>query len=295
MPLSIPNTTITSTSYTDALTFAGGDVFAWGFFTIANQSAFVQLFEGQRGMAVLQPELFLPPATYPVAGGERPISGIRFRANSLATPLPQVFGSLFYPKEPGVQAGTPFTGAVAASGITGVGLGTIDRNATLIDVTATAAETDIYSFLVPGGTILASGMLRLTLHGDLLSNNGADTFRVRAYFGGTLLYDDVSNMGAGVARRMPWRWAVELENLGVTNSQFSVMVLDEPDTDQPAPASGIGDVNFNSPTLLGGALGLGAPIAIDTSTAQTLRVTVTNGTASANMSWRKRYAILENL
>lgn len=121
MPLSIPNTTVTSTSYTSALTFAGTDVFAWGFFTIANNPVFVQLAEGPQGQAVFQDEVYCPPATYPIAGGDRNPAGIRFRANSLAAPLPQVFGSLFYPREPGIQAGTPFAGTISpGGGLTGV-------------------------------------------------------------------------------------------------------------------------------------------------------------------------------
>lgn len=122
MPLSIPNTTVGSSSYTAALTFAGNDVFAWGFFTVANNPVFAQLLEGPHGQAVPQDEVYLPPATYPIAGGDRAISGIRFRANdATVTPLPQVFGTLYYPREPGVQAGTPFPGNISPSGgLTGV-------------------------------------------------------------------------------------------------------------------------------------------------------------------------------
>ena len=115
MPLSIPNTTLAD-AYTSATTFASSDVFAWGFFTVANNPAFVQLFEGPAGQAVLQPEVYCPPATYPIAGGERPVSGIRAR-NAVAGSPAQFFGSVFYPREPGIQAGTPFTGNVSAGGV----------------------------------------------------------------------------------------------------------------------------------------------------------------------------------
>lgn len=114
MPLSIPNTTLQD-GYVEATTFAGGDVFAWGFFTVANNPAFVQLAQGPLGQAVFQPEIYCPPATYPIAGGERIISGIRAR-NAVAGSIAQFFGSMFYPKEPGIQAGTPFLGQVSASG-----------------------------------------------------------------------------------------------------------------------------------------------------------------------------------
>lgn len=119
MPLSIPNTTLPD-AYSQAATFAGNDVFSWGFFTVANNAAFVQLFEGIRGQSIPQPEVYCPPATYPIAGGRRPISGIRAR-NAVAGSPAQFFGSIFYPDEPGIQAGTPFTSFISPTG--GVVLG----------------------------------------------------------------------------------------------------------------------------------------------------------------------------
>lgn len=120
MPLTIPNTTLQN-AYAPATTFSGQDIFEWGFFTIANAAAFVQLVQGQFGQADLQPEVYCPPATYPIASGvKNKVTGIRAR-NAVAGQNAQFFGSLFYPGEPGIQAGTPFTGTISPAGsVTGV-------------------------------------------------------------------------------------------------------------------------------------------------------------------------------
>lgn len=117
MPLSIPNTTVSSQSYTAALQFGFFDVFAYGYFTVANNPVFVQMLLGERGQAHPGPELYLPPGTYPLQAGTRqPIAGIRFRAASAATPAPQVFGTIFYAGEASVQAGNPYSSTISPSG-----------------------------------------------------------------------------------------------------------------------------------------------------------------------------------
>lgn len=297
MPLTIPNTTVTSTQYSDALTFAGNDVFAWGFVTVANQPCFAQLFQGARGSAVPQDEIYLPPATYPITGGDKPISGIRFRANSLATPLPQVFGSLFFPREPGVQAGTPFTGVIAPGGGVGV-VGVIDKNTALVDVAGTNVETDIYNFSVPGGALTSDGQLRLFIHGDFLYNNAnGNTCTLRIYLGGVLLTSYAWGASALIsATRRPWEIRPTFSALGATNSQMMTAELMSVPPDiggGAAPVAGIGawDARNNTPTLP--AMGIGTPATSDMTVAQILRVTAQWSAASGNNSWRKRYAILE--
>lgn len=158
MPLSIPNTTISNQTFTAAATFAGTDVFAYGYFTIANQAAIVQLAVRAQGQAGWGPELYLPPGTYPVQEGTRqPIAGIRFRAAGSASPAAQVFGSFFYPGEVTVQAGNPFTSQVAASG--GVTPGsltlTVQHNGVLVAAEPTLSFDDA-----------ASGLLTYTVNDD---------------------------------------------------------------------------------------------------------------------------------
>lgn len=138
MPRSIPNTTLAD-AYTDATTFGIADVFSWGFFTVANNPAFVQLLEGVAGQGVPQDEVYCPPATYPIAQGRRPVAGIRAH-NAVVGSNAQFFGSLFYPEEPGIQAGTPFTGVVDPSGATS-NLGEL-ANVPILATVSTGAATE---------------------------------------------------------------------------------------------------------------------------------------------------------
>lgn len=302
MPLSIPNTTVPSTNYTDALTFAGNDVFEWGFFTIANNACFCQMLEGERGQSVPQPELFLPPATYPVAGGKRPISGLRFRAAVAgATPAPQVFGSLFYPNEPGVQAGTPFTGVVSASGAVGVGVGVLDRSTSTVDVNTSNVETSVYTFSVPAASMSIDSRLVLTLYGDeLFNNNAADTLRLRVKFGGTTQIDTTIGGTIGLdANRRVWKWEVEIMNLGSLTQQYIQSEFQLTRNEGITLNTGLGGLGANAHSIgnnagfRGGRGSLNALGIIDTSLATVVDVTVQYSAASANNSFRKRYGILE--
>lgn len=115
MALLIPNTALLD-AYDESTTFAGGDIFQGGFFTIANNPAAVQLGIGAQGQARWADEQYLPPATYPIVPGTRlPVSGLRAR-NFIAGSVAQLFGGLTYPGEPSIQAGTPYTSTIAASG-----------------------------------------------------------------------------------------------------------------------------------------------------------------------------------
>lgn len=303
MPLSIPNTTLQD-AYVDATTFGQGDIFSWGFFTVANAGAFVQLYQGVRGQGDWQPEVFCPPATYPIAGSpSRPVSGIRARNAVAGTPC-QFFGSIFYPNEPGIQAGTPFSATISATGAVGVGVGVLNRDTSLIDVAATNAETTLYTFNITGGTMSIDSLLRLTLKGDFLYNNNiADTLTIRVKFGGATILSNVQSGAALSALRFRWKLRVEIPNLGSLTSQDADAEMIANTTNVGTPATGIGrltfleaanlDITRDSPN--GGLLGTAAPLAVDTAVAQTLAVTAQWSAASANDSFRKRYGILEIL
>lgn len=304
MPRSIPNSTVSSVAYTDALTFAGTDIFEWGYVTVANNPVFAQLLEGILGQANPQDEQYLPPATYPIVSKpDRPIAGIRFRAVSTNTPLPQVFGNLYYPQDPGIQAGTPFTGIVSPTGAVGVGVGVLDRDTSFIDTRGSAAEIAVYSFLIPGGTMAIDSMLRLTMIGDVLNNRAiADTIIHRVRWGGT-----VSLAGAIIAQDnpvtsvlsanvQPWNVHLELPNLGATNSQTMAMSVDSVQPDAAAPAVGIGGIDWRNDFLPeGGYMGLSVPVAQNTTVDNLLEVTIQNAVASAALGVRKRFALLEIL
>lgn len=225
------------------------------------------------------------------------ISGVKFRSAVSGTPG-RVVATLSEPGDILPASGTPFTGTLAASGGVGV-TGVIDRDTALIDVAATGAETDVYSFTVPGGTLAVDGQLRAFLQGDMLYNNVAgNTCTLRLYFGpaplGTLQLADNPSSSVLAAARQPWTWRIEISNLGSLSSQMITAELRSVQPDAAAPVAGAGAYEFRNDFILeGGLLGLAVPAAIDTAADQLLRLTAQWSAASANNSWRKRYAILE--
>ena len=159
-----------------------------------------------------------------------------------------------------------------------------------VDVVNTATETSIYSKSVPGNTIGIDGALRITVEGDLLNNTGGTaTLEVKVKFGGTTVLDTAAiSYGAG-ANRMPVTLQVLIGNLGATNAQRVRGLMF-------AYGTGVGITNglmlLTAPyTLIGQYAGL----AIDTTLAQTLQVTVTLGSASANLEYRSFQVYVEQV
>ena len=151
--------------------------------------------------------------------------------------------------------------------------------------------------------MLASGMLRLTLYGDTLYNNNvADTLRFRFKLGAATPVDETTpgTNATLIATRRAWELVVKIGNLGVLNSQaWSVAGGIFPSVGMNTGIGSLGDstpwagtantVQGIYPALMAGTS------AVDMSLAQTLAVTVQWSAASANDSWRKLYAVLENL
>jgi hypothetical protein len=170
-----------------------------------------------------------------------------------------------------------------------------DRATTTVDVQTSAAETAIYSKSIAANDMGNSKMLRLTLLGDYLHNNvAADTILPRIKFGGNTFWGNASNLGNAIgAARHPWHLYLHIANLGATNSQ---MVLGQfgpiEFANAAAPSAGIGQ-GLATTAPLGSDTGIATLGTIDTTTAQTLEVSVQWSASSANNSWRMRYGVLE--
>jgi hypothetical protein len=130
------------------------------------------------------------------------------------------------------------------------------------------------------------------LVGDVLNNSGGGvTFEFKTKFGGTTVLDTSAVSIASGANRIGFKLEAYLANLGATNSQyvsgFMSMLAGS------APANGI---IANYP-VLSSFYGLGqyTGLAIDTTTAQTLAVTVQMGSANASAECRLFTALLEQI
>lgn len=143
----------------------------------------------------------------------------------------------------------------------------LDRTTVEVDVANTAADTALYSFSVPGGTLGTQGKVRLLILGDWLHNNGAgDTINFRVIWDGTAGFAYTINPGSTSATRGHFMLVCELSSRNATNAQMLVANLA---FSPPGTGDGVGAVSTN---VIGGHSSLTA----DSTTARTL---------SANVQW----------
>jgi len=162
------------------------------------------------------------------------------------------------------------------------------RKTTVKTVVNTLTETDLLNgeITIDAGAMSTNRTLRLTAWGDAINNTGAAvaTPRFKLKLGATTLVD--SNVIAATwgqsASRFPWRLAVEIKNLGATNSQWTSLSFDLFASivagTSVALTTGEG---WTSPFANDLRALAGVASAVDTTAAQALAFTVTLATANA--------------
>lgn len=157
------------------------------------------------------------------------------------------------------------------------------------NIVSTATETSIFSTAptIQGGTLGTGRMLQVTIAGDFLQNAAAgDKFTLRLYYGGTVFVSIGGNDYGQTATRYGWHVYAQLAAAGATNVQA---------------ATGVGSRAFASGVAGGGVSGSDRIMsthtsgAIDSTTDQTLDITIQNDTSSANESTRVFFVVLELL
>ena len=131
----------------------------------------------------------------------------------------------------------------------------------------------------------AAGRLHLSFDGDILDNTGGNaTTTIKVYFGGTLVLNGTLTNGTNTVRNTV-KGFVGITNLGAANSQYVSGYW----------MQGQGGGNTAMTNLLAGIQQIGeyTGLAVDTTQAQSLTVTVTEGTASTNAEYRSFAVILE--
>lgn len=170
----------------------------------------------------------------------------------------------------------------------------LDRSTTDVDVVNTLSETAIHSVTIPANKLGTDKGVRLTILGDILNNSGANrNFTIKVKYGTTTLYEDTTAtpLGADSARRA-FFMSLTLSAKGATNSQLLCGLATI--SNRGAATTGTGKVDIMT-NLNGFCLTLEGTAAEDSTSAQTLQVTITWPTAHSSLSWRKRYAVLESL
>ncbi|MDZ4340442.1 MAG: hypothetical protein U1B94_09570 [candidate division NC10 bacterium] len=165
----------------------------------------------------------------------------------------------------------------------------LNRDVTENEVVNTAAETTVYSFSVPGGTLGTDKMLRLTLLGSYLNNSGAGseiTYRVK--YGATTIMTALTRVFASDASRRAVRLICLLAAQNATNAQ--VAHGDELTCNPGGVAGATTDFDTGEHRT-----GFHDSIAEDSTAAKTLSVTVQWGGANAARSFKCEVVQLELL
>lgn len=173
------------------------------------------------------------------------------------------------------------------------GISVLDRVSTDATFASSTAENTLYTKSVAGGTLPATGFLRLTMWGILSTNAGTDTDRIRVKFGGTTHIDTgaFAIHGGGAITNKVWYMQTVIQADNATNAQTIEWFM--------AMAKGTGLTTGSGSQPESGAnisIGSGKTTAtIDTTSSQNFDITWQHGTNNANCSVTLHSAVLELL
>jgi hypothetical protein len=180
------------------------------------------------------------------------------------------------------------------------------RKTTAKQVVNSIVETDLLNgeITIGAGALGASRAVRLTAWGDWLNFSGATQAspRFKIKLGATTLLDSnvIAGVWGSVNTRDPWRFVVEIANLGAANSQLSsidgrLVIASAPLANFAYFTTGEGTVSIPSVAISSVPLFvLGQnTTAVDTTSAQALALTVTLPAANASLDVTLKGALVE--
>jgi len=171
-------------------------------------------------------------------------------------------------------------------GVGGGGSGPVieERSTSETDITNTTSETTLYSYTIGAGDLSTDKTVELSIYGDILQNNGSQSFVLRVKLGATTLYEDTSSAVSNSATRYPFSMKVRVSALGSTSSQWMSGEVMVP---SPSATTGLGDANTDEGRIFAAI----ANSATEDSTGSlALAVTIQWTNASTLQSFRKKYA-----
>lgn len=155
-----------------------------------------------------------------------------------------------------------------------------------VDVNNTAAETDVFNFTIPGGTMAVGDALELQLPADFRTASSTNrNYRLRVYLGGTLYYDSTTG-NFNITTRTVSNFTLWLHNRVTANDQI-LRINQYQGQFGTLPAVGEGTLGSNPSQ----AAMLGFP-AKNMANNQAYRVTMTWSAAENNTSFRFFNAVL---
>lgn len=163
---------------------------------------------------------------------------------------------------------------------------TVAQVATTQTVASSTTATDVVDVIVKGGTLGTTGQLYVDIPFEFLNNQAtATTLTITITFGGTTFYSEVSTAQTGsIALAHPGLISIILSNVNATN--VNRMGGSVSMGNGVATTTGRGDMN----TVIANATGFSTPItgatgAIDTTTDQHLKVTITMSVNNAAVTF----------
>jgi hypothetical protein len=160
-------------------------------------------------------------------------------------------------------------------------IGTGTQSGATVDINTNNTEQDMLNYSVPANSMGANGCVRFTISGYLLQNQATGTtyiFRIK--FGGTNMWEDTSASIAQSANKMAFRFTGEVFNKNATNANGAsgFLTINEAAT---TATTGVGDIQDDEIQTNAPVDSDGADTTKDTTSAQTLQVTVTMSVSNA--------------
>mgnify|MGYP007008893581 CR=1 FL=1 len=163
-----------------------------------------------------------------------------------------------------------------------------DRVVTDNDITNTVTETDLYNFLVPGGTLGSMGAIRVTLYGLYSANSGTPSITIKVYYGTTVMFQDASFTMAAVTPNGAWKFELVLSAHNSVNAQEFTGVLSF--GNRAAATTGNGDIGSTTP---GPTHPIEGTAAENSASALNFRISITWSAANSSYHFNRKVAITE--
>lgn len=168
---------------------------------------------------------------------------------------------------------------------------TLVNSGATVTTASTSNEFDLINYSVVGNMLGANGVIRMTLSGYILQNQASATdFTLKIKFGTTTIYQET--IGSSIAQHAsnrPFILRMILGNANSTSSQTGSGLFNWQDTG--GATTGEGDLSDDE-TQSAGNFRTTDP-AKDTTSAQTLQVTMTMSVSDANVATSVRRKIIE--
>lgn len=162
-----------------------------------------------------------------------------------------------------------------------------------VDIVNTAAESNLLTYSLAGGTMGAEGLLRIRISGDYLQNSGsARALTIKVVLGGTTLWGDQATAIADSASRRAFHFVCDISNVNSQSAQHLNGYIALSGGNGSVAGLGSWDAVILKEAVISSAA---SNPSVNTAIAQSLSVTAQHSIANANMSLRAKHVLVELL